>query len=117
MAQAVVIGAGPVGLMAAEELASAGHDVIVTEAKPSVARKFLMAGKSGLNLTKDEPFDELIRAYDEAADWLQPMIREFDAQAVQAWARDLGQEVFTGSTGRVFPKAMKASPLLRAWLT
>ncbi|KUJ85405.1 NAD(FAD)-utilizing dehydrogenase [Ruegeria marisrubri] len=117
MAQAVVIGAGPAGLMAAEELASAGHDVIVVEAKPSVARKFLMAGKSGLNLTKDEPFDELIRAYDEAADWLQPMIRDFDAQAVQAWARDLGQEVFTGSTGRVFPKAMKASPLLRAWLT
>ena len=116
MAQAVVIGAGPAGLMAAGELAAAGHAVIVAEAKPSLARKFLMAGKSGLNLTKDEPFDDLIRAYDEAADWLRPMIRVFDAQAVQAWARDLGQELFTGSTGRVFPKVMKASPLLRAWL-
>ncbi len=116
MAQAVVIGAGPAGLMAAQELASAGHSVLVAEAKPSVARKFLMAGKSGLNLTKDEPFREFINAYDEAADWLSPMINEFDAQAVQDWARDLGQELFTGSTGRVFPTVMKASPLLREWL-
>ncbi|TMV04893.1 TIGR03862 family flavoprotein [Ruegeria sediminis] len=116
MAQAVVIGAGPAGLMAAGELARAGHAVIVAEAKPSVARKFLMAGKSGLNLTKDEPFEALIRAYDEAADWLRPMIAEFDAKAVQDWASDLGQDLFTGSTGRVFPTVMKASPLLRAWL-
>ena len=116
MAQAVVIGAGPAGLMAAEELARAGHSVLVADAKPSVARKFLMAGKSGLNLTKDEPFDRLISAYGDAADWLRPMIAAFDAQAVQVWARDLGQNLFTGSTGRVFPKSMKASPLLRAWL-
>ncbi|WP_050604923.1 TIGR03862 family flavoprotein [Ruegeria sp. 6PALISEP08] len=116
MAQAVVIGAGPAGLMAAEQLAAAGHSVLVAEAKPSVARKFLMAGKSGLNLTKDEPFDTLIQSYGEAADWLQPMISAFDAEAVQHWARDLGQPLFTGSTGRVFPEAMKASPLLRAWL-
>ncbi|MDA7966762.1 TIGR03862 family flavoprotein [Ruegeria sp.] len=116
MAQAVVIGAGPAGLMAAEQLAMAGHDVLVAEAKPSVARKFLMAGKSGLNLTKDEPFDLLLQSYGEAADWLRPMLPEFDAAAIQDWARGLGQELFTGSTGRVFPKVMKASPLLRAWL-
>ncbi len=117
MAQAVVIGAGPAGLMAAEELARAGCKVLIVEAKPSVARKFLMAGKSGLNLTKDEPIDDLMHAYGTAGDWLRPMIGEFDAQIVQNWARDLGQELFTGSTGRVFPKVMKASPLLRAWMT
>lgn len=116
MAHAVVIGAGPAGLMAAEQLAAAGHSVLVAEAKPSVARKLLMAGKSGLNLTKDEPLDDLIRAYGEAADWLRPIMSEFDAEAVQHWARGLGQTLFVGSTGRVFPEAMKASPLLRAWL-
>ncbi|UWQ79128.1 TIGR03862 family flavoprotein [Leisingera sp. S132] len=113
---AVVIGAGPAGLMAAEELGRAGYQVLVAEAKPSAARKFLMAGKSGLNLTKDESFEQLITRYGEAADWLAPMIRVFDAQEVQAWAQGLGSELFTGSTGRVFPKVMKASPLLRAWL-
>ncbi|WP_164660781.1 TIGR03862 family flavoprotein [Tropicibacter sp. Alg240-R139] len=116
MKRAVVIGAGPAGLMAAEELARAGVSVIVAEAKPSVARKFLMAGKSGLNLTKDEPLETLIGAYDEAAEWLRPMIAEFDAKAVQDWALELGQELFVGSSGRVFPKVMKASPLLRSWL-
>ncbi|WP_299985154.1 TIGR03862 family flavoprotein [uncultured Ruegeria sp.] len=116
MAQTIVIGAGPAGLMAAEQLAAAGHQVLVAEAKPSVARKFLMAGKSGLNLTKDEPFETLIGAYGNAGDWLCPMIHAFDAQAIMAWAAGLDQQVFTGSTGRVFPTAMKASPLLRAWL-
>ncbi|WP_323775502.1 TIGR03862 family flavoprotein [Leisingera sp.] len=113
---AVVVGAGPAGLMAAEELGRAGYRVLVAEAKPSAARKFLMAGKSGLNLTKDDPFEQLIARYGEAADWLMPMIRLCDAQAVQDWARGLGSELFTGSTGRVFPVVMKASPLLRAWL-
>ena len=113
---AVVIGAGPAGLMAAGELAQAGRSVLVVEAKPSVARKLLMAGKSGLNLTKDEPFDQLISNYGDAADWLAPMVKAFDAQAVQDWARGLGIDLFTGSTGRVFPKVMKASPLVRAWL-
>lgn len=113
---AVVIGAGPAGLMAAEELGRAGCRVLVAEAKPSAARKFLMAGKSGLNLTKDEPFAQLITRYGAAADWLAPMVRAFDAQGVQDWARGLGSELFTGSTGRVFPRVMKASPLLRAWL-
>ena len=113
---AVVIGAGPAGLMAAEELARAGYAVLVAEGKPSVARKLLMAGKSGLNLTKDEPFEALIEHYGAARAWLAPMVRAFDAAAVQAWARGLGRDLFTGSTGRVFPKEMKASPLLRAWL-
>ncbi|MFW8593662.1 TIGR03862 family flavoprotein [Cribrihabitans neustonicus] len=114
--EALVIGAGPAGLMAAGELARAGHRVLVAEAKPSVARKFLMAGKSGLNLTKDEPFAELLPHYGAAAEWLAPMVAAFDAAAVQGWARGLGAELFTGSTGRVFPTVMKASPLLRAWL-
>lgn len=116
MTRAVVIGAGPAGLMAAEEMAAAGLQVTVCEAKPSVGRKFLMAGKSGLNLAKDEPLAQMLPQYFEAADPLRPMLQAFDAQAVQDWARALGQEVFTGSTGRVFPRAMKASPLLRAWL-
>lgn len=114
--QAVVIGAGPAGLMAADELARAGCAVTVVEAKPSVGRKFLMAGKSGLNLTRDEPTEPFLEAYAEAASWLRPMITAFGVQQVQAWARDLGQDLFTGTTGRVFPVAMKASPLLRAWL-
>ncbi len=116
MAQAVVIGAGPAGLMAAEQLAAAGHDVLVADAKPSVARKLLMAGKSGLNLTKDEPFEQFVMAYAEAAEWLRPILKQFDAHDVMGWAKGLGQDLFTGSTGRVFPKSMKASPLLRAWL-
>ncbi len=114
---AVVIGAGPAGLMAADQIAQAGHDVLVLEAKPSVARKFLMAGKSGLNLTKDEALHRLLTHYGRAQNDLSPMLQGFDAQAVQEWARGLGQELFTGSTGRVFPEVMKGSPLLRAWLT
>lgn len=112
----VVIGGGPAGLMAAEELARAGSRVILCEAKPSVGRKFLMAGKSGLNLTNAAGGAAFLAAYAEAGDWLAPMVRAFDSGAVQDWARGLGQEVFVGSTGRVFPDAMKASPLLRAWL-
>ncbi len=113
---ALVIGAGPAGLMAAEELARAGHKVVVAEAKPSVARKFLMAGKSGLNLTKAEGFERFLAAYGGAAPALEPMLRDFGPDQVQDWAEGLGQDLFTGSSGRVFPKAMKASPLLRAWL-
>ncbi len=113
---ALVIGAGPAGLMAAEQLARAGVSVTIAEARPSVGRKLLMAGKSGLNLTREQQIGAFVSAYCEAADWLQPMIRAFGPAAVQDWARALGQEVFTGSTGRVFPVAMKASPLLRAWL-
>jgi len=114
--RAVVVGGGPAGLMAAEVLGRAGIPVLLAEAKPSLGRKLLMAGKSGLNLTKDDPFDEVLRAYGAAADWLRPMLEGFGPGEVQDWARDLGQDLFTGSTGRVFPRAMKASPLLRAWL-
>ncbi|WP_461469086.1 TIGR03862 family flavoprotein [Pararhodobacter sp.] len=113
---ALVVGAGPAGLMAASRLLCAGVPVVLAEAKPSPARKFLMAGKSGLNLTKDEPFDAFLAHYAEAADWLRPMLARFGPQQVMNWSRTLGQPVFTGSSGRVFPERMKASPLLRAWL-
>lgn len=116
MLDALVIGAGPAGLMAAQELALAGRKVVVVDAKPSVGRKFLMAGKSGLNLTKDEPFDAFMERYGSAKGPLREIVQGFDAAAVQDWARDLGQEVFTGPSGQVFPKTMKTSPLLRAWL-
>ncbi|MFK7792305.1 MAG: TIGR03862 family flavoprotein [Devosiaceae bacterium] len=113
---AVVIGSGPAGLMVADVLSSANVKVIICEAKPSVGRKFLMAGKSGLNLTKDEPMAAFLRRFYEAAPHLTPMLSGMGPGAVKRFTHDLGQEVFTGSSGRVFPKAMKASPLLRAWL-
>jgi len=111
-----VIGSGPAGLMAAEVVADAGFSVLVVDAKPSFGRKFLMAGKSGLNLTKDAGFADFTRAYGPSESWLLPMLKAFGNADVSTWARDMGQEVFTGSSARVFPKAMKASPLLRAWL-
>jgi len=113
---ALVVGAGPAGLMAAEMLAAAGVPALVVDHKPSVARKFLMAGRSGLNLTRDQPPDAFARSYLDGADWLGPMLAEFGPTQVRGWAEGLGQPLFAGSTGRVFPRAMKASPLLRAWL-
>lgn len=102
--------------MAAEVLAKAGTAVTVCDAMPSSGRKFLMAGKSGLNLTKSEPFNDLAQHFGAATEHLRPILKAFDTDAVQAWASGLGQELFTGPTGRVFPTVMKASPLLRAWL-
>lgn len=116
MMDALVIGSGPAGLMAAEELAKAGRKVVIAEAKPSVGRKFLMAGKSGLNLTKDEDMAVFEPVFDEARWSIRPMLRAFGPEDVQEFSRTLGQEVFTGTSGRVFPKSMKASPLLRAWM-
>ncbi|MEL7256968.1 MAG: TIGR03862 family flavoprotein [Pseudomonadota bacterium] len=116
MTTAIVVGAGPAGLMAADALASAGVRVTIAEAKPSPARKFLMAGKSGLNLTKDEPLERFLQHYNEATTCLRPALEGFGPDDVIAWVQALGQEVFTGTTDRVFPKVMKASPLLRAWL-
>ena len=114
MIDALVIGGEPAGLMAAEELARGGRSVVICEAKPSPARKLLMAGKSGLNITKDDLPDAFFAAYEGA--FLRPFLADFGPREVVAWTRALGQEVFTGSTGRIFPRAMKASPLVRAWL-
>lgn len=118
MQEALVIGAGPAGLMAAEVLGRAGHRVVVAEAMPTPARKFLMAGKSGLNLTKDEPWEIFASRFTGALPRTPEYLEngEFGPEAVMAWARALGVDLFTGSTGRVFPVGMKGSPLLRAWL-
>ncbi|MCT4578471.1 TIGR03862 family flavoprotein [Donghicola sp.] len=113
---ALVIGAGPAGLMAAEMLGAEGRRVVVLEAKPSVARKFLMAGKSGLNITKDQDMSAFVAAYGAGVEPLVPALRDFGPVEVMGWAEDLGVPLFVGSSGRVFPKVMKASPLLRSWL-
>ena len=113
---AIVIGGGPAGLMAAETLARAGVAVTIYDRMPSPARKFLFAGRGGLNLTHSKPLDEFLHAYGAAARRLLPIISAFPPQALRAWSADLGETTFTGSSGRVFPKSFKASPLLRAWL-
>ena len=112
-----VIGGGPAGLMAAEILSAAGRAVTVYERTPSVGRKLLMAGRGGLNLTHSEGFDAFVTRYGEAAPRLRPILEGFPPAALIAWAEGLGQPVFVGSSGRIFPKAMKASPLLRAWIS
>ena len=112
----VIIGAGPAGLMAAEVLAQGGAYVTVYDAMPSAGRKFLMAGRGGLNLTHSEPLPQFLARYREAAPHLKAAIEAFPPSALRDWSQALGQETFVGSSGRVFPKAFKASPLLRAWL-
>ncbi|WP_027551547.1 TIGR03862 family flavoprotein [Bradyrhizobium sp. Cp5.3] len=111
-----IIGAGPAGLMAAEVLAQGGARVTVYDAMPSAGRKFLMAGRGGLNLTHSEALPQFIARYREAALRLQAAIEAFPPEALRAWCEALGEPTFVGSSGRVFPKAFKASPLLRAWL-
>lgn len=111
-----VIGAGPAGLMAAEQLAQAGHRVEVFDAMPSVGRKFLMAGKGGMNITHSEPLEAFVARYGARAGWLAPLLGEFGPQALREWIHKLGVETFIGTSGRVFPTEMKAAPLLRAWL-
>ncbi|MEQ1820296.1 MAG: TIGR03862 family flavoprotein [Terricaulis sp.] len=116
-APVATIGAGPAGLIAAEILSAAGKRVVVYERMPSVARKFLMAGRGGLNLTHSEDLERFLTRYRDAAPQLQPMLDAFMPSDLIAWANGLGAETFIGSSGRIFPKVMKASPLLRAWLT
>jgi len=112
-----IVGGGPAGLMAAEQLATAGTAVTVFDAMPSVGRKFLLAGRGGLNLTHSEAFEPFLSRYGMQRERLTPMLHAFGAQALQDWAHGLGVDTFVGSSGRIFPTEMKAAPLLRAWLT
>jgi hypothetical protein len=111
-----VIGAGPAGLMAAEVVANGGASVTVYDAMPSAGRKFLMAGRGGLNLTHSEPLPQFLARYGNAKTHLKAAIEAFPPSALREWSEALGQPTFVGSSGRVFPQAFKASPLLRAWL-
>ena len=111
-----VIGAGPAGLMAAEVLSDGGAAVTVYDAMASAGRKFLMAGRGGLNLTHSEALAAFLTRYGKATPQLIAAIEAFPPSALREWSEALGQPTFVGSSGRVFPKAMKASPLLRAWL-
>ena len=112
----IIVGGGPAGLMSAQIIASAGHQVKIYDAMPNFGRKFLLAGRGGLNLTHSKSFEKFVKNYFENQDWLEPCIKEFDANDLQKWCHELGQETFVGSSGRVFPKSMKTSPLLRSWL-
>ncbi len=112
----VIIGGGPAGLFAAEAIAKTGRRVAVYDAQATVGRKFLMAGRGGLNLTHSEPLDRFVTRYGDAGAWLGPMIRAFPPEALRAWAAGLGEATYVGTSGRVFPLSHKASPLLRAWL-
>src|SRR5258706_8495370 len=116
MKSVAIVGAGPAGLMAAEALSQNAVQVDIYDSMPSVGRKFLMAGKSGLNLTHSEPFEQFVMRYGSRRQWIEPMLKEFGAKELRVWAQELGIETFVGTSGRVFPIGMKASPLLRAWL-
>jgi predicted flavoprotein YhiN len=113
---AAIIGAGPAGLMAAEVLSQGGASVTVFDVMPSAGRKFLMAGRGGLNLTHSEPLPAFLARYREAGPRLEPAISAFPPDRLREWSEALGQPTFVGSSGRVFPQSFKASPLLRAWL-
>jgi uncharacterized flavoprotein (TIGR03862 family) len=115
-APAIVVGAGPAGLMAAEILAKASKRVIVFDQAASPARKFLLAGRGGLNLTHSDPPDRFLARYGAAAGRLQEAIEAFPPEALRRWCGELGEPTFVGASGRVFPKSFKSSPLLRTWL-
>ena len=110
-----IIGGGPGGLMAAEVIAAAGFPVTVYERKPNPGRKFLLAGRGGLNLTHSEDLESFIARYGAAAERLRPALEKFPPSALRAWCEGLGEPTFVGTSGRVFPKGFKASPLLRTW--
>jgi uncharacterized flavoprotein (TIGR03862 family) len=116
MKKAVVVGGGPAGLMAAEVLAGAGVEVHVYDAMASVGRKFLLAGKGGLNLTHSEPPELFVTRYAARQPQIEPLLKTFGAAELRDWAKALGVDTFVGTSGRVFPKDLKAAPLLRAWL-
>jgi uncharacterized flavoprotein (TIGR03862 family) len=111
-----IIGGGPAGLMAAELISQSGFKVDVYDAMLSVGRKFLIAGKGGLNITHSDPYEVFLSRYGSRSAYIKPMLDRFDAEALKAWVHGLGIETFVGSSGRVFPAEMKAAPLLRAWL-
>ncbi|MBC7980076.1 MAG: TIGR03862 family flavoprotein [Armatimonadetes bacterium] len=110
-----VVGAGPAGLRAAEVVAGMGRKVTVFEGKPSVGRKFLVAGRGGLNITHGEPFETFITRYEGGSHW-EEILREFDADALRDWCHGLGIETFQATSGRVYPKVLKGASILRAWL-
>ena len=114
--EVVIVGGGPAGLMAAEVLSQAGHTVDLFDAMPSVGRKFLLAGKGGLNLTHAEPFEAFVGRYGQRSTAVAPWLDAFGPGAMRAWAAGLGVDTFVGTSQRVFPSEMKAAPLLRAWL-
>src|SRR5262245_46756280 len=111
-----VVGGGPAGLMASDVLARNGARVTIYDQMPAAGRKFLLAGRGGLNLTHSEPIEQFLGRYGSAEARLRPAIKAFSPDDLRAFSTDLGQPTFVGSSGRVFPQAMKASPLLRAWL-
>jgi uncharacterized flavoprotein (TIGR03862 family) len=117
MEDVLIVGGGPAGLMAADYLSKLNLKITIVDQMPTMGRKFLMAGKSGLNLTKDEPLDAFLKNFSNNNPQLIDALKNFTSSDVADWANSLGIDLFTGSTGRVFPTQMKASPLLRAWLT
>jgi uncharacterized flavoprotein (TIGR03862 family) len=117
MCDVLIVGGGPAGLMAADYLSKLNYRITIVDQMPTMGRKFLMAGKSGLNLTKNEPFEKFLNNFPDRSPQLISALKNFTPNDVQTWATSLGINLFTGSTGRVFPTHMKASPLLRTWLS
>jgi hypothetical protein len=117
MRRVAIVGGGPAGLMAAERLAAVDSlEVAIFDAMPTLGHKFLMAGKGGMNITHSEPLPAFVARYGERAAQLAPLLEAFGPQQLREWIHGLGIDTFVGTSGRVFPREMKAAPLLRAWL-